>query len=73
MKKWKNHQITAFIIMCIIVNFAGKFIAEKAELPLWLDSIGTVMAAYALGPVVGAITGATVNLAYGAFVPNSYI
>ncbi|MGN0481602.1 MAG: ATP-binding protein, partial [Lachnospiraceae bacterium] len=73
MRKWKNHQIIIFITICIVVNFLGKLIAEKAGLPLWLDSVGTVMVAYVFGPVAGAVAGGAVNLAYGAFVSNSYI
>lgn len=73
MKKWKSHQIVLVVLICIIVNFIGKYIAEKLGLPFWLDSEGTVLAAYVFGPVVGAIVGATVNLAYGALNSISYV
>lgn len=72
MKTWKTHKIILFVVACVIVNFGGKFLAEEFNLPLWLDSIGTVMGAYALGPICGAIIGVGVNAMHAAFSVNSY-
>ncbi|MBO7355381.1 MAG: HD domain protein, partial [Lachnospiraceae bacterium] len=52
------------VFFCILVNFSGKHFAVKNELPLWLDSFGTVFAAYVLGPVSGAIVGCAGNIIY---------
>lgn len=43
------------------------------QLPLWLDSFGTVLAAYVLGPVCGAIVGLTNNIIYGFQDPIAYL
>lgn len=71
MKKW--YQISLFVIACIFINLAGKTFADYCSLPLWLDSFGTVLVAYALGPVCGSIVGVTMNILYSASDPVSYI
>lgn len=40
------------------------------NLPFLLDSVGTMLCAYAAGPVCGAIVGASVNLIYSAVEPQ---
>lgn len=62
MKKWKTYQFGLFVIFCISLNVLGRIIAEKWQLPLWLDSIGTMLNAYIAGPVIGSIVGVTGNL-----------
>ncbi|WP_158589506.1 HD domain-containing phosphohydrolase [Butyrivibrio sp. CB08] len=64
MKERKTWQIILFIAMCVSLNIVGKLFATWLELPLWLDSFGTALAAFYGGPVVGALVGATGNLAY---------
>ncbi len=44
MKKNKWYTISVFIIMCVLLNLAGKCVAGQLRLPLWLDSLGTVAA-----------------------------
>ena len=61
----KNYQISLFVIICILLNYDGKAFAVYYNLPLWLDAVGTVITAYVLGPVCGAIVGLTGNLIYG--------
>jgi len=62
-------QFTTLTIVLIPVavgiNYVGKFIAAALKLPLWLDSIGTVLAAMLAGPWVGAISGAANNVIFG--------
>ena len=72
-RKFKNSPLGTILIVffCIVVNFAGKHLAVKYQLPLWLDSIGTVIAAYVLGPVSGAIIGCTGNIIYSFWDPTS--
>lgn len=65
MKNQKWYKISIFVIVCILLNYAGKIAATEMELPLWLDSFGTVLAAYVLGPVCGAIVGVSMNIMYG--------
>ncbi|MDY5576040.1 MAG: two-component regulator propeller domain-containing protein [Lachnospiraceae bacterium] len=62
MKLKKNYEICIFIVGCILINYIGKVLADTLVLPVWLDSVGTVFAAYMFGPVCGAIVGATVNI-----------
>lgn len=45
-KRW--YTIMLFAAACLAVNCAGKFMALGLQLPLWLDSFGTVLAAYVL-------------------------
>lgn len=62
-------QFTTLTIVLIPVavgiNYVGKWIAAALKLPLWLDSIGTVVAAMLAGPWVGAISGAANNIIFG--------
>ena len=64
MKQGKNNQISLFIGVCILINYFGKALSDMLTLPIWLDSVGTVFSAYALGPVCGAIVGVTSNIMY---------
>ena len=69
----KDIQISILIIICILLNFVGKAFADFFQLPLWMDSFGTVISAYVLGPICGAIVGLTCNIMYGMIDPISYI
>ena len=64
MKNWKTLKIVLFIAICICLNIVGKLISVWLELPMWVDSFGTVLCAYVAGPVCGAMVGLTGNLAY---------
>ncbi len=50
------------IILCLFLNWAGDQLVSRLNWPVWLDSVGTVLAAYLLGPFCGAVIGATTNL-----------
>ena len=54
MKNNKWYVISTFVLGCIVINFAGRILSDRLQLPLWLDSFGTVTAAYVLGPFCGA-------------------
>ena len=62
MKKRGMLQYCAFVFFCVAVNFLGQLFATSLQLPLWLDSVGTVLCTYAAGPVCGSIVGVTGNL-----------
>lgn len=64
MKRKKSYEICLFVIGCILINYIGKSLSDFLMLPMWLDAIGTVFAAYALGPVCGGIVGVTSNIMY---------
>ena len=55
----------ALVLIPAAVGIIGKLFAGVLKLPLWLDSIGTCLAACLAGPAVGAIAGAANNLIYG--------
>jgi energy-coupling factor transport system substrate-specific component len=62
-----------FAVVCICLNYGGKLLAEELSLPLWLDSFGTVAAAYVMGPVFGALVGVLGNVVHGFLNPVSYV
>lgn len=62
MKKWKTYQFALFIILCIALNFAGRIFANNGQLPVWLDTFGTMLSAYIAGPLIGSMVGVTGNL-----------
>ncbi|NHM13750.1 HD domain-containing phosphohydrolase [Xiamenia xianingshaonis] len=69
----KLYKTSLLVVLCVFVNYAGRILAETLELPVWLDTIGTVFAAYALGPVCGAMVGAALNVVYGLHDPMSWL
>lgn len=53
------------IPVAVGINYVGKLFAATLKLPLWLDSIGTVLAGMLAGPWIGAISGAVNNIIFG--------
>lgn len=74
---WSLKLNTASLVLipaAVGINYIGKLFAGALKLPLWLDSIGTILAACLAGPVVGALCGAINNLIYGFTLdPVSFI
>ena len=69
----KDFKTILLVIACILLNLLGKYFANFFQLPLWLDSLGTVIAAYMLGPLCGSVVGVTMNIVYCDFAPLSYV
>ena len=69
MKNTTTLKTALFTAMCI----GGKVLAEHFDLPVWLDSFGTALTAYGLGPVCGAIVGFAGNICFGLTYGSSYI
>ena len=67
MKQWKTYKIVIFVLMCVSINTVGRMAAALWNLPLWLDTVGTMMCAYVGGPVCGCIVGFCSNMIYGIF------
>ena len=69
LKKGQMAGFCILIALCVLMNYFGGLYASAHKLPVWLDSTGTVLAAYLGGPVCGALVGMTGNLigyiAYG--------
>lgn len=61
------------VISCTLINILGKGLADKLELPLWLDMVGTCLAAYYVGTVGGMASAVLTNVLYGLFSPESLI
>lgn len=62
-----------FVLFCIAINALGRMSADLLSLPVWLDAFGTVLSAYYLGPVCGAMVGAAGNMVYCFFSPASIL
>lgn len=63
-----------FMALCIVINILGGFIALTLKLPIYLDSIGTIMSAVTLGPVCGGIVGILTSIVNGAtYDPVSFL
>ena len=71
--KLKNVHIIGIMIFAVLANVLGKAIAVWMSLPLWLDSFGTVFAAYMLGPFPGACAGAAGNMIFALFSGSSQV
>lgn len=56
MRSSKNLKLTIMGIG-IALNIIGAFIALNLRLPIYLDSLGTIMVGFVLGPVYGMVTG----------------
>ncbi len=55
----------AIIVVGIGINIVGGTLASALKLPLFLDTIGTILAAVLLGPWLGALTGLLSNIFQG--------
>jgi energy-coupling factor transport system substrate-specific component len=68
-----NTQTWVLIPIAIGLNIAVGQIVLVLKLPVYLDSIGTVMVGVLCGPWAGALTGALSNIIWGiAFDPNAF-
>ncbi|MFW6224285.1 MAG: ECF transporter S component [Bacteroidota bacterium] len=61
----------ALIPIAIALNIVIGQIVALLKLPVYLDSIGTVLVAVVCGPWAGALTGALSNIIWGLFEPNA--
>jgi energy-coupling factor transport system substrate-specific component len=59
------------IPVAIAINIAIGQIVVLLKLPVYLDSIGTVLVGIICGPWAGALTGALANTIWGLFNPDS--
>ncbi|WP_181347229.1 ECF transporter S component [Thalassobacillus sp. CUG 92003] len=76
-QKWTASLSTAALVLiptAIGINYLGKLFAGLLKLPLWLDSIGTILASMLAGPFIGAISGILNNVMFGITVdPISFV
>jgi energy-coupling factor transport system substrate-specific component len=60
------------IPVAIAINLVIGQIVLALKLPVYLDSIGTVLVAVLAGPWAGALAGALTNIVWGIWDPNSF-
>lgn len=74
---WSFKLSTVSLVMIPVavgINYVGKLFASALKLPLWLDSIGTVLASMLGGPILGALSGAINNIIFGLTAdPMSFV
>ncbi|MCP0886128.1 ECF transporter S component [Ligilactobacillus sp. WILCCON 0076] len=63
-KKIISPRVITLVGLCIALNIVGSNLALMLKLPIYLDTIGTILSAALLGPLGGMITG----LLTGTFV-----
>lgn len=64
----------ALIPVAIVINIVvGQIVQNVLKLPIYLDSIGTVLVGVLAGPIAGAITGALSNIIWGIIFSNPLI
>ncbi|MDW8800837.1 ECF transporter S component [Clostridium sp. A1-XYC3] len=72
MKKISPFHIV-IIALCANINIAGSFIALNLKLPVYLDTIGTILASFLMGTTYGVMVGIISSLvATIAFDPVSF-
>jgi uncharacterized membrane protein len=68
-KKDFTTRTLVLIPIAIAINIAIGELVVRLKLPIYLDSIGTVLVGALAGPWAGALTGALSNLIWGLFNP----
>ncbi len=69
-KKDFTTRTLVLIPVAIAINIAIGTLVVILKLPVYLDSIGTVLVGALAGPWAGALTGGLANLIWGLFTPN---
>ena len=68
-----NFYTAVFILLCVAMNVAGNFVSTSLKLPVWLDTIGTMAVAIALGPLGASITAALSQSFMGFFSSSAVL
>lgn len=72
-KTYTWYQIVCIVASSMVLNVAGRVLADVRQLPIWFDSFGTFLTAYMLGPICGAMVGVSGNILHGILNPVSFI
>ena len=67
MDSWMDNAKWFVVAGCVAVNIAVGQLVSVLNLPVFLDTIGTILAALLMGPWMGMITGLGANLVWGMF------
>ena len=65
--------VIAIIPACAVLNILGGYIHTAFHLPVYIDAIGTAVAAILLGPWRGALTGVITNLVLALIAGPTYL
>ncbi|EPO1700583.1 ECF transporter S component [Shigella sonnei] len=68
-----SSQALVLIVISIAINMIGGQLASMVKLPIFLDSIGTLISAVLLGPVIGMLTGLLTDPIAAAFAPVAMV
>jgi hypothetical protein len=73
--RWVRRQFTTRVIVLMPVAIAinivlGATVQQGLKLPIYLDSIGTILVGVLAGPLAGALTGILSNLIWGYLLPS---
>ena len=73
--RWAARQFTTRVIVLMPVAIAinivlGASVQQGLKLPIYLDSIGTILVGILGGPLAGALTGILSNLIWGYLLPS---
>lgn len=60
-----RNKTLVLVAVCIAVNIALGQVVSMLKLPVFFDTIGTILAALLMGPWVGMLTGLCTNLIWG--------
>ena len=66
-------RAVGLLLLCVILNCAGRELGHATSAPGWLDSYGSFLAAYAMGPIPGCIVGVSSNIIYSFWSPYSAV
>lgn len=68
----KDFNLSTWMLFpaAIGINGAVGWIVNKLDLPLYMDTIGTIFIAVVAGPWAGALTGVLTNIILGIFSPE---
>jgi hypothetical protein len=74
LKRWVARQFSTRVIVLMPVAIAiniilGSTVQQALKLPIYLDSIGTILVGVLAGPLPGALTGILSNLIWGYLLP----
>jgi energy-coupling factor transport system substrate-specific component len=64
-RKGLSSQILVLIVISIAINMIAGQLVSMLKLPIFLDSIGTLLSAVLAGPIVGMLTGLLTNIIWG--------
>ena len=75
MKSLKNDfslMSSLLIPVAVAINFTGFGLVKLLQVPIFLDSIGTVFISLIAGPWVGVVTAVITSLITGSFSPEYF-